>query len=104
MRRIDLPENSPRGGLMTQASVMKLTANGTTTSTVLRGNRILERILGQAVPPPPPGTPAVEPDIRGAETIRQQLDKHRKNSSCNTCHSKIDPPGFALESFDIFGG
>ncbi len=104
MRKISLPESSPRGGLMTQASILKITANGTTTSPVLRGNWILERILGQTVPPPPPGTPAVEPDIRGAKTIRQQLDKHREDPSCNTCHVKIDPPGFALESFDIFGG
>ena len=104
MRKITLPEDSPRGGLMTQASILKITANGTTTSPVLRGNWVLERILGQTTPPPPPGTPAVEPDIRGAKTIRQQLDKHREDPSCNTCHTKIDPPGFALESFDIFGG
>ncbi len=104
MRKISIPQDSPRGGLTTQASILKITANGTTTSPVLRGNWILERILGQTTPPPPPGTPAVEPDIRGAKTIRQQLDKHREDPSCNTCHSKIDPPGFALESFDIFGG
>ena len=104
LRKITLPDGSPRGGLMTQASVLKVTANGTTTSPVLRGNWILERILGQTTPPPPPGTPAVEPDIRGAKTIRQQLEKHRESASCNTCHSKMDPPGFALESFDVFGG
>jgi len=103
IRRIDLPKDSPRGGLMTQASVLKVTANGTTTSPVLRGNWILERILGHIVPPPPPGVGAVEPDIRGAETIRQQLDKHRESRSCNSCHVKIDPPGFALESFDVLG-
>ena len=104
LKRTTLPKDSPRGGLMTMASVLKVTANGTTTSPVLRGNWILERILGQTVPPPPPGTPAVEPDIRGAKTIRQQLEMHREKASCNTCHSKIDPPGFALESFDILGG
>ena len=103
IRRVKLPKDSPRGGLMTQASVLKVTANGTTTSPVLRGNWILERILGHIVPPPPPGVPAVEPDIRGAKTIRQQLDKHREMTSCNSCHVKIDPPGFALESFDILG-
>ena len=104
MRRVAIPENSPRGGLLTQASVLKVTANGTTTSPVLRGHWIMERILGKVTPPPPPGTPAVEPDIRGATTIRQQLDKHRDNPSCASCHSKIDPPGFALESFDVLGG
>ena len=56
------------------------------------------------MPPPPPTVAAVEPDIRGAVTIRQQLEKHRDNASCAACHSKMDPPGFALESFDVMGG
>jgi hypothetical protein len=103
MRRVTLPPDSVRGGLMTQASVLKVTANGTTTSPVLRGVWIMERILGFHTAPPP-GVPAVEPDIRGAVTIRQQLDKHRADPSCASCHRKIDPPGFALESFDVFGG
>jgi hypothetical protein len=102
MRRVTLPSDSPRGGLLTQASVLKITANGTTTSPVLRGKWIVERILGMEIPPPPP-VPAVEPDIRGAVTIRQQLDKHRADASCASCHVKIDPPGFALESFDVMG-
>jgi uncharacterized protein DUF1592/uncharacterized protein DUF1588/uncharacterized protein DUF1585 len=103
MRRVTLPPDSPRGGLMTQASVLKVTANGTTTSPVLRGKWIMERILGFEIPPPPP-VPAVEPDIRGAVTLRQQLDKHRNDATCASCHSKIDPAGFALESFDVMGG
>jgi hypothetical protein len=103
MRRATLPPDSPRGGFLTQASVLKVTANGTTTSPVLRGKWIMERILGYEIPPPPPRA-AVEPDIRGAVTIRQQLDKHRADKSCASCHSKIDPPGFALESFDVMGG
>jgi hypothetical protein len=89
---------------MTQASVLKVTANGTTTSPVLRGHWITERILGLETPPPPPSVEAVEPDIRGAVTIRQQLEKHRADASCAACHSKMDPPGFALESFDVMGG
>jgi cytochrome c551/c552 len=104
MRRIALPPDSVRGGLLTQASVLKVTANGTTTSPVLRGVWIMERILGDPPSPPPPGVPAVEPDTRGATTIRQQLDKHRATPSCAGCHRKIDPPGFALESFDVLGG
>jgi hypothetical protein len=103
MRKVKLPKDSVRGGLMTQASVLKVTANGTTTSPVLRGYWITERILGYQIPPPPP-VPAVEPDIRGAVTLRQQLEKHRSDASCASCHSKMDPPGFALESFDIMGG
>jgi len=103
MRRVTLPPGGVRGGLLTQASVLKVTANGTTTSPVLRGKWIVERILGLEIPPPPP-VPAVEPDIRGAVTIREQLAKHRADPSCASCHRKMDPPGFALESFDIMGG
>jgi hypothetical protein len=104
LRRMSLPTDSPRGGLLTQTAVLKVTANGTTTSPVLRGAWIMERILGQKPPPPPPNVPAVEPDIRGAVTIRQQLDKHRTLQTCATCHAKIDPAGFALENFDVMGG
>ena len=103
MRRVALSSDSLRGGFMTQASVLKVTANGTTTSPVLRGKWILERIMGHDIPPPPAAVPAVEPDIRGAVTIRQQLDKHRADESCASCHRNIDPPGFALESFDVMG-
>ncbi len=102
-RRVPVPADSPRGGLMTQAAVLKVTANGTTTSPVVRGVWIMERILGQPPPPPPAKLPAIDPDIRGATTIRQQLDKHRDQESCGACHVKIDPPGFALESFDVMG-
>jgi hypothetical protein len=104
MRQVSLPQDSVRGGLLTQASVLKVTANGTTTSPVLRGAWIMERILGEPPPPPPPGVPAVEPDTRGATTIRQQLDKHRSIAACAACHNKIDPAGFALENFDVLGG
>ncbi len=103
LRLVKLPEDSVRGGLMTQASVLKVTANGTTTSPVVRGNWITERILGVKTEPPP-SVPAVEPDIRGAVTIRQQLEKHRADASCASCHAKIDPPGLALEAFDVMGG
>ena len=104
IRRVALPPESPRGGLMTQASVLKVTANGTTTSPVVRGAWIMERILGTPPPKPPPSVPAVEPDTRGATTIREQLARHRTQESCNVCHAHIDPPGFALENFDVFGG
>jgi hypothetical protein len=104
LRRVSLPKDNVRGGLMTQAAVLKVTANGTTTSPVLRGAWIMERILGQKPPPPPPSVPAIEPDIRGAVTIRQQLEKHRTLETCNACHAKIDPAGFALENFDVMGG
>lgn len=103
-RVVKLPESSIRGGILTHASVLKVTANGTTTSPILRGVWVLENLLGQPAPPPPPGVPAVEPDIRGAVSIRDQMDKHRSNESCARCHVRIDPPGFALETFDPIGG
>ncbi len=104
VRKYPLPVNSVRGGLLTQASVLKVTSNGTTTSPVKRGAWIMSRILGMPPPPPPASVPAVDPDIRGATTIRQQLALHRSQESCNACHQKIDPTGFALESFDVMGG
>lgn len=104
MRKATLPPDSVRGGFLTQASVLKVTANGTTTSPVLRGVWVAERLLGVTLPPPPAGVPGVEPDTRGATTIREQLDKHRQLASCAGCHAKIDPAGFALESFDVCGG
>ena len=103
MRKVALPPDSPRGGVMTQAAVLKVTANGTTTSPVIRGHWVTERILGVEISPPPPTVKAVEPDIRGAVTIRQQLEKHRSDKTCAACHSVMDPPGFALESFDVMG-
>jgi hypothetical protein len=103
-RSVPLPADSVRGGIATQASVLKVTANGTTTSPVTRGVWITERLLGQRIPPPPASVQAVESDIRGATTIREQLAKHRSDESCNVCHRRIDPPGFALENFDVMGG
>jgi hypothetical protein len=104
LRRVPLPPDSLRGGLMTQASILKVTANGTTTSPVLRGVWIMSRVLGKPPPPQPAGVPAIEPDIRGATTIRQQLEKHRAQATCAACHTKMDPAGFALENFDVLGG
>jgi mono/diheme cytochrome c family protein len=104
MRKVMLQPESHRGGVLTMGSVLKVTANGTTTSPVLRGSWVLERILGTPPPKPPPDIEAIEPDIRGATTIREQLAKHRQVDSCASCHNKIDPPGFALESFDVVGG
>ena len=105
LQKVSLPltKEKVRGGLLTQAAILKVTADGTSTSPVIRGLFVNERILGMHVPPPPPDIPAVEPDIRGAVSIRDQLDKHRSNESCASCHRVIDPPGFALENFDPVG-
>ena len=99
-----LPSESHRGGVLTMAGVLKVTSNGTTTSPVMRGAWVLDRILGTPPAPPPDNVAAIDPDIRGATTIREQLAKHRSVESCGVCHRKIDPPGFALESFDSIGG
>jgi mono/diheme cytochrome c family protein len=103
-QKVVLPPESHRGGVMTMAAVLKVTANGTTTSPILRGNWVLDRILGTPPPKPTVEVEAIEPDIRGATTIRDQLTRHRHDAACASCHVKIDPPGFALENFDVIGG
>jgi hypothetical protein len=103
MRTVKLPAGSPLGGLLTQAAILKVTANGTTTSPVIRGAWIMERLIGEPPPPPPAKVPAVEPDIRGAKTIRDLLAMHTKVASCASCHASFDPVGLALENFDILG-
>ncbi len=104
IRRVPLPPDCLRGGFLTQGAILKVTANGTTTSPVVRGAFTMDRILGQPPEPPPANIPSVEPDVRGATTIREQLDKHRSDSTCASCHRKIDPAGFAMEAFDVIGG
>jgi hypothetical protein len=103
LRRVTLLPQHHRGGLLTQGAVLKVTANGTNTSPVIRGVWVSERLLGETIPPPPDNVPAIEPDIRGATTIREMLAKHRSQPSCASCHVKIDPPGFALENFSPAG-
>lgn len=104
MRKIILPEGSPYGGLLTQGAILKVTANGTSTSPVIRGAWVMERLVGQPPPPPPKSVPAVEPDIRGAKTIRELLALHAASTTCSSCHARFDPVGLALENFDILGG
>ncbi|HVJ67703.1 MAG TPA: DUF1592 domain-containing protein, partial [Caulifigura sp.] len=103
LRKVTLDPASHRGGLLTQGSIMKITANGSNTSPVIRGVWVAERLLGTPIPPPPQNVPAIEPDIRGSKSIREIFAKHRSQDSCATCHVKIDPPGFALENFDPSG-
>ena len=107
IREVQLPRSGPgsvRGGLLAQGAVLKVTANGTNSSPVVRGVWVLERILGTPPSPPPPGIPGVEPDTRGASTLRELLAAHRENGDCQSCHKKIDPPGFAMEEFNPIGG
>ena len=102
LKRVSL-QGSQRGGLLGHGAFLTASANGVDTSPVVRGIFVLEKLLGYTPPPPPPDVPAIEPDIRGAVTIREQLEKHRENAACAECHRKIDPLGFALENFDAVG-
>ena len=103
LRKVALPADSPYGGLLTQAAILKVSANGVNTSPVLRGVWVMDRLMGQPPPPPPPGIPAVEPDIRGAKTMRELIALHTKSKSCAACHASFDPVGLALENFDVLG-
>lgn len=103
LRQVSLPKGE-RGGLLTQAAFLTASANGVDTSPVVRGIFVQQKLLGYTPPPPPPDVPLLEPDARGATTIREQLAKHRENATCAGCHRKIDPYGFALENFNAIGG
>jgi hypothetical protein len=96
-------KNDKRGGLLGMGSVLTITANGIDTSPVTRGVFLLENILGTPPPPPPDNVPAIDPDVRGAKSMRELLSKHRESPNCYGCHQKIDPLGFALENFDAIG-
>jgi mono/diheme cytochrome c family protein len=104
LREHEVPAGVSRGGLITQASILKVTANGTATSPVLRGVWVMERLLGVPRLPPPPNIPAIEPDATGATTIRQMVEMHRADNACAVCHDKMDPYGLAMEGFDPIGG
>lgn len=103
MRKVTLDPTNVRGGILTHASIAKVTANGTVTTPVKRGNFVLTNLLGLPPNPPPPGAGAIEPDTRGATTIRETLKKHQTVDACAACHRTIDPPGFALECLDPIG-
>ena len=100
--RVSLPDHR-RGGLLGQGSVLTVSANGIETSPVTRGVWVLENILGTPPAPPPDNVPPIDPDVRGAKSMRDIITKHRDNPNCYECHQKIDPLGFALENFDPIG-
>ena len=107
MRRVALPKDSPRGGVLTHASILLVTSNPTRTSPVKRGQFILDNILGTPAPPPPAVVPALEEskkDFKGREpTGRELLAIHRAKPLCNSCHARMDPLGLALENFNALG-
>jgi hypothetical protein len=107
MRRVTLPKESPRGGLITMGSVLVVTSNPTRTSPVKRGQFILENILGMPTPPPPADVPALEESEKGMgdhePTVREALQVHRDQALCRSCHARMDPLGFSLENFNPMG-
>ena len=102
-RRVKLEKKSHRGGLLRMGAILMVSANGVETSPITRGVFVSENLLGVIPPPPPDEVPAIEPDTRGAKTIRDRLQLHLKSKACAECHRKIDPPGYALEQFDELG-
>jgi hypothetical protein len=102
LRKVTL-EDQRRGGLLTMPALMTVTANGVDTSPITRGVFVLENILGTPPPPPPPNIEPLSPDLRGVKSLKEQMAIHRNQEACNSCHQKIDPMGFALESFDPIG-
>ncbi len=103
-RKVSLVGNPQRGGILTHASVLTVSSYTTRTSPVLRGKWILDNILNAPPPPPPPDVPNLDETKIGSElTLRQQLEAHRKNPTCASCHARLDPLGFGLEKFDAIG-
>ncbi|MEX1223692.1 MAG: DUF1592 domain-containing protein, partial [Pirellulales bacterium] len=103
LRPVNVPPGSPFGGLWTQPAILKVTADGSSTSPVKRGVWVSERLLGVPISPPPPNIEPINPDTRGATTLREQLALHSAHRSCAGCHKQFDPFGFALENFDVMG-
>lgn len=107
MRKVMLAPDSPRGGVLTQATVLAVTSNPTRTSPVKRGVFILDNILGLPAAPPPPNIPALEavasPEEIKKMTMRQQIAVHAENGLCRSCHNRMDPLGLALDNFNALG-
>jgi len=103
-RRVDLPPDSHRGGILTQASVLTVSSYPARTSPVIRGKWILQNLLDSAPPPPPPNVPKLDETGPGATTtMRQRLEQHRANPACKGCHARMDPLGFSLENYGAIG-
>ncbi len=103
-RRVELPPDSHRSGILTQASVLTVTSYPARTSPVLRGKWILENLLDSPPPPPPPNVPKLDETALGSTaTVRQRLEEHRANPACQGCHARMDPLGFELENYDAIG-
>jgi mono/diheme cytochrome c family protein len=105
-RRVEMPADSHRGGLLGQGSILTLTSYPTRTSPVLRGKYVLDNLLATPPPPPPPNVPALDAEPPGEQatmTLRESMARHRANPECAGCHAQMDPIGFAFEHFDAIG-
>ena len=102
-RRVSLPKDSVRGGLLTQASSLAITTDGMITSPIYRGKWVMEKILDLPPPPPPPNVPPLDDAPDGSLTLRDQLKQHREDPNCAACHKKIDPIGWPFENYNILG-
>src|SRR5207245_2264756 len=104
-RRVTLKDNAQRGGLLTQGSILLLTSHATRTSPVLRGKWILDNLLNSPPPPPPANVPPLDESPADGRklTTREQVERHRANAACASCHARMDPLGFALENYDVIG-
>ncbi|HBV65309.1 MAG TPA: hypothetical protein DEF45_20060 [Rhodopirellula sp.] len=104
-RRVDLASNDRRGGILRQASILTITSYATRTSPVVRGNWVLENILGAAAPPPPDEVPTLDEQssVGASSSIRDRLMQHRQDPACASCHDLMDPIGFAMENYDAVG-
>ena len=103
-RRVTLDEDSERGGLLRQGSILTVTSYATRTSPVLRGKWMLDNLLGVPPPPPPPDVPALKDNtVDGSLSVRERLAEHRSNPACAGCHNLMDPVGLSLENFDAVG-
>jgi len=103
-RKVLFAQDAHRGGLLCQASVLTISSYANRTSPVLRGKWVLENFVGAPPPPPPPDVPNLdEAKIGTSSSMREQLELHRKNAICASCHSRMDPLGFGLENFDAIG-
>ena len=103
LRHVALPPESPRGGLLTMASVLKVTADGFDTSPILRGAWISKRVVGNTLSPPPENVGELKADLSQSTTLKEQIAAHKQAANCQACHKSIDPYGFALENFDAIG-
>jgi hypothetical protein len=105
LHRVQLPRDTPRGGLLTQASMLTMNSDGIDAHPIRRGVWLLDRLLNDPPPPPPPNVPQIDQedaDFRGL-SLKQRIQRHREPGSCRNCHQGIDPWGLPFESFDATG-